>query len=44
MQTWLRVDGADKREKERQIVGMVRSGRRFTGLLGDAFQLAKAWR
>jgi len=44
MQTWLRVDGADKREKERQIVGMVRSSRKLTGLLGDAFRLARAWR
>lgn len=43
-QTWLRVDGADKRQKERQILSMVRKSRTVTGLLGDAFRLARAWR
>lgn len=43
-QTWFRVDGAEKREKERQIVSMLRKGRTVSGLLGDAVRLARAWR
>jgi electron transfer flavoprotein-quinone oxidoreductase len=43
-QTWFRVDGAEKREKERQIMSMLRRGRGFTGMIGDAFRLARAWR
>ena len=44
MQTWFRVDGADKREKEREILSMVRRNRTVAGLIGDAFRLARAWR
>ncbi len=43
-QTWFRVDGADKREKERQIVSMMRKDRSFSGLISDAFKLVRAWR
>ncbi len=44
MQTWFRVDGHDKLAKERQILSMVRKNRNVTGLIGDAFRLARAWR
>jgi len=43
-QIWLRVDGTDKRTKEGQIIGVLRKGRGFLGLLGDAVRLARAWR
>ena len=43
-QIWLRVDGTDKRTKEGQIIGVLRKGRGFWGLLGDAVRLARAWR
>jgi electron transfer flavoprotein-quinone oxidoreductase len=43
-QTWFRVDGKDKRTKEREIAASFRKGRRITGLLGDAFKLARVWR
>jgi electron transfer flavoprotein-quinone oxidoreductase len=43
-QTWLRVDGVDKVSKEKEIVGAFRKTRKFTGLIGDAFNLARAWR
>jgi electron transfer flavoprotein-quinone oxidoreductase len=43
-QTWFRVDGVDKRTKEKEILRSFRKGRSLSGLLGDAFQLARAWR
>jgi electron transfer flavoprotein-quinone oxidoreductase len=43
-QTWLRVDGVDKVAKENEILGAFRKTRKVTGLLGDAFNLARAWR
>lgn len=43
-QTWFRVDGKDKRAKEAEIFKSFRSGRSLTGLLADAFKLARAWR
>jgi electron transfer flavoprotein-quinone oxidoreductase len=43
-QTWFRVDGADKRAKEAEIIASFRKGRTVAGLLGDAFKLARAWR
>ena len=44
MQTWLRVDGADKVAKENAIVSSFAKSRRWTGLIGDALNLARAWR
>lgn len=43
-QTWLRVDGVDKRSKEKQIFNAFRGGRSLFGLIGDAFKLARSWR
>jgi len=43
-ETWFRVDGVPKREKERQIVGAFRTTRRMHGLIGDVFKLGRAWR
>ncbi|HTV32485.1 MAG TPA: FAD-dependent oxidoreductase [Methylocella sp.] len=43
-QTWFRVDGADKRTKEKEILQSFRKGRSLPGLIGDAFKLARAWR
>ncbi len=43
-QTWLRVDGTDKRSKERQIVRSLRTARGVRGLIGDAYKVARAWR
>ncbi len=43
-QTWFRVDGVDKRTKEKEILQSFRKGRTLTGLIGDAFKLARAWR
>lgn len=43
-QTWFRVDGVDKRTKEKQILAAFRKGRGLTGLVGDAVKLARAWR
>ena len=43
-QTWLRVDGVDKISKEKEIVGAIRKGRKVSGLISDAFNLARAWR
>lgn len=44
MQTWLRVDGIDKVSKEKEIIGAFRATRKWSGLLSDAFNLARAWR
>ncbi|POF33857.1 FAD-dependent oxidoreductase [Roseibium marinum] len=43
-QSWFRVDGVDKRSKEKQIMSSFRKSRSILGLLGDAFKLARAWR
>lgn len=42
--TWFRVDGIDKRSKERQIVRSFRRGRSLWGMVTDAFKLARAVR
>jgi electron transfer flavoprotein-quinone oxidoreductase len=44
LQTWLRVDGVDKISKEKEIVGSFRKARTWSGLISDAFNLARAWR
>lgn len=43
-ETMLRVDGEDKRSKEKKITKAFRSTRRLGGLLGDVFNLARAFR
>jgi electron transfer flavoprotein-quinone oxidoreductase len=43
-QTWLRVDGVDKKSKESAIMRSVRRQRGLGGLIGDAVKLARAWR
>ena len=43
-QNWFRVDGKDKRTKEKEIMASFRKGRSMMGLVGDAFKLARAWR
>lgn len=42
--TWFRVDGVDKKTKENQIFRSFLKARSIPGLLGDAFNLARAWR
>lgn len=44
MQTWFRVDGVDKKAKEKEIFQSFRTGRTLLGMMGDAFRLARAWR
>ncbi len=44
MQTWFRVDGVDKKAKENEIVKSFVKTRSFTGLLSDAWTMARAWR
>jgi electron transfer flavoprotein-quinone oxidoreductase len=44
MENFLRVDGTPKRETEAKIFAAFRKARGFTGLFGDAFKLARAWR
>jgi len=43
-QNWFRVDGTDKRTKEKEIMASFRKGRSITGLVGDALRFARAWR
>ncbi|MCA1910022.1 MAG: FAD-dependent monooxygenase [Magnetospirillum sp.] len=43
-ETMLRVDGEDKRSKEKKVTKAFRSTRRLGGLLGDVFNLARAFR
>lgn len=43
-QSWFRVDGVDKRTKENEIFASFRRTRKITGLLSDAFRMARAWR
>ncbi|OIQ79657.1 oxidoreductase [mine drainage metagenome] len=42
--TMITVDGVDKKTKERAIFANVRNTRKLSGLLGDAFNLWKAFR
>jgi electron transfer flavoprotein-quinone oxidoreductase len=44
MQTFVRVDGTPKADKERMTLRSFVSARKWTGLFGDAFRLARAWR
>lgn len=44
MQTWFRVDGVDKKAKENEIVKSFFKTRKLTGLLSDAWTMARAWR
>jgi len=43
-QTYLRVDGVDKRTKHKQILSTFRKGRKLTGVVGDAIHMAKVMR
>jgi len=42
--TMFTVDGVDKKTKERQIFGSFKAARRWSGLVGDAFKLWRAFR
>lgn len=42
--TWFRVDGVDKRTKERSIIRSFFKGRSLLGLVGDAVKVARAIR
>lgn len=44
MQTWFRVDGIDKKSKEKAIFRSFRETRTFRGMIGDAFKVVRAWR
>ncbi len=44
MENFLRVDGASKIEKEKASFGAFIKERSWTGLFGDAWRLARAWR
>jgi len=44
MESYLRVDGTPKREIEKSAFASFRKARGWTGLFGDAFKLARAWR
>ncbi|NJL07336.1 MAG: FAD-binding protein [Methylacidiphilales bacterium] len=44
MQSYVRVDGVPKIEKEKATVKSFIAGRSFTGLVGDAIRFARAWR
>lgn len=44
MEDFVRVDGTPKLEKEKATVRNFVRTRRWTGLFGDAFRLARAWR
>jgi electron transfer flavoprotein-quinone oxidoreductase len=44
MQNFLRVDGTPKTEKEKSTLRSFVKARSWTGLFGDAFRLARAWR
>ncbi len=41
---WFRVDGTDKRTKEKEIIKTFRKGRTLPGLINDGLKLARAWR
>lgn len=42
--TWFRVDGTPKRQKERRIAGTFRETRSLRGLVGDVLKMGRAWR
>ncbi|XIA67464.1 FAD-dependent oxidoreductase [Bradyrhizobium sp. TZ2] len=44
MQNYVRVDGTPKAEKEKATLKSFVNARSWTGLFGDAFRLARAWR
>ncbi len=44
MENFLRVDGTPKVEKEKATVHALRAKRGWTGLMGDALRVARAWR
>ncbi|MCA6111346.1 FAD-dependent oxidoreductase [Bradyrhizobium cenepequi] len=44
MQNYVRVDGTPKAEKEKVTLKSFVNARSWTGLVGDAFRLARAWR
>jgi electron transfer flavoprotein-quinone oxidoreductase len=44
MQNFVRVDGTPKGEKEKSTLKSFVSARSWSGLLGDAFRFARAWR
>ena len=44
MQNFVRVDGTPKVEKEKTTLKSFVSARSWSGLLGDAFRIARAWR
>ncbi|MBA3056100.1 MAG: FAD-dependent oxidoreductase [Sphingomonadales bacterium] len=44
MQTWFRVDGVDKKSKEKEIFKAFREARTIWGMIGDAFRVVRAWR
>jgi electron transfer flavoprotein-quinone oxidoreductase len=44
MQTYVRVDGVPKLDKEKSTIKSFKSARSLTGLVGDAFRFARAWR
>ena len=44
MENFLRVDGTPKREMEKKTFASFRKARGWSGLFGDAFKLARAWR
>jgi len=44
MESFLRVDGTPKRDKERATFSAFRKARGWSGLVGDAYKLARAWR
>jgi electron transfer flavoprotein-quinone oxidoreductase len=44
MQTWFRVDGVEKKAKEKEIVKSFFRKRKFTGLISDIYSVARGWR
>ncbi|MCA6116891.1 FAD-binding protein [Bradyrhizobium sp. WSM 1738] len=44
MQNYVRVDGTPKAEKEKVTLKSFVNARSWTGLFGDAFRIARAWR
>jgi electron transfer flavoprotein-quinone oxidoreductase len=42
--TMFTVDGVDKKTKQREIFGSFKTARRWSGLVGDAFKLLRAFR
>jgi electron transfer flavoprotein-quinone oxidoreductase len=44
MQTWFRVDGVDKKSKEKEIIRSFFRTRKFTGIIKDIWGVARGWR